>query len=141
MPNILLIDDAPEKYNTAFGILQATQDNMNIYLSSNVRSTIRLMCDVKFDLVILDVFIPVGQGAEDTLGSRAKMYEGEYQHLGGLELIDFLNKMEDKPKVLMHTECFDYDIISMFSEVVDDRIPKPASVDVFIKEILRALNL
>jgi response regulator of citrate/malate metabolism len=99
------------------------------------------MCDVKFDLVILDVFIPVGQGAEDTLGSRAKMYEGEYQHLGGLELIDFFNKMESKPKVLMHTACFDYNIISMFSEIVDDRIPKPASVDVFIKEILGALNL
>ena len=99
------------------------------------------MCDVKFDLVILDVFIPIGEGAEDTLGNRAKMYEGEYQHLGGLELIDFLNKMEDKPKVLMHTACFDYDIISMFSEVVDDRVPKPASADVFIKAVIEALNL
>tara|TARA_B100001094_G_scaffold72614_1_gene68894 strand:+ start:9299 stop:9598 length:300 start_codon:yes stop_codon:yes gene_type:complete len=99
------------------------------------------MCDVEFDLVVLDVFIPIGEGAEDTLGNRAKMYEGEYQHLGGLELIDFLNKMEDKPKVLMHTACFDYDIISMFSEVVDDRIPKPASIDVFIKAVIGALNL
>ncbi len=141
MANILFIDDSPERYNVAFSILQATQDNMNIYLSSNVRSTIRLMCDVEFDLVVLDVFIPIGEGAEDTLGNRAKMYEGEYQHLGGLELIDFLNKMEDKPKVLMHTACFDYDIISMFSEVVDDRIPKPASIDVFIKAVIGALNL
>ncbi len=141
MPNILLIDDTPEKYNTAFGILQATQDNINIYLSSNVRSTIRLMCDVDFDLVILDVFIPIGEGAEDTLGARAKMYEGEYQHLGGLELIDFLNKLEDKPTVLMHTACFDFNIVSMFSEVVDDRLPKPAPVDVFINTIVRALNL
>ena len=141
MPNILLIDDSPEKYNTAFGILQATQDNINIYLSSNVRSTIRLMCDVDFDLVILDVFIPIGEGAEDTLGARAKMYEGEYQHLGGLELIDFLNKLENKPTVLMHTACFDFNIVSMFSEVVDDRLPKPAPVDVFINTIVRALNL
>ena len=141
MPNILFIDDSPEKYNVAFSILQATQDNINIYLSSNVRSTIRLMCDVEFDLVILDVFIPIGQGAEDTLGTRAKMYEGEYQHLGGLELIDFFNKMEDKPNVLMHTACFDYDIISMFSEIVSDRIPKPASIDVFIKAVVSALNL
>ena len=141
MPNILFIDDTPEKYNTSFGILQATQDNINIYLSSNVRSTIRLMCDVKFDLIIMDVFIPIGEGAEDTLGNRARIYEGEYQHLGALELIDFLNKMENKPTVLLHTACFDYDIVSMFSEVVDDRIPKPASADVLIKAVIKALNL
>ena len=141
MPNILFIDDSPEKYNVAFSILQATNSNVNIYLSSNVRSTVRLMCDVEFDLVVLDVFIPIGEGAEDTLGNRAKMYRGEYQHLGGLELIDFLNKMENKPQVLMHTACFDYDIISLFSEIVDDRIPKPASIDVLIKAITGALNL
>ena len=141
MPNILFIDDSPEKYNVAFSILQATTSGMNIYLSSNVRSTIRLLCDVKFDLVILDVFIPIGEGAEDTIGSRAKMYQGEHQHLGGLELVDFLNKMENKPQVLMHTACFDYDIISLFSEVVDDRVPKPAPIDVFIKSIIEALNL
>lgn len=141
MPNILFIDDSPEIYNVAFSILQATQNDMNVYLSSNVRSAIRLLCDVKFDLIILDVYIPIGEGAEDTLGSRAKMYEGEFQHLGGLELIDFLNKMENRPKVLMHTACFDYDIISMFNPIVDDRIPKPASIDVFIKAVIEALNL
>ena len=141
MPNILFIDDSPEIYNVAFSILQATQNDMNVYLSSNVRSTIRLLCDVKFDLIILDVYIPIGEGAEDTLGGRAKMYEGEFQHLGGLELIDFLDKMENRPKVLMHTACFDYDIISMFNPIVDDRIPKPASIDVFINTIVRALNL
>ena len=141
MANILFIDDSPERYNVAFSILQATNNNMNIYLSSNVRSTIRLLCDVHFDLVILDVFIPIGNGAEDTIGSRAKMYEGEHQHLGGLELVDFLSKMENKPQVLMHTACFDYNIISLFSEIVDDRIPKPAPIDVFIKSITEALNL
>ena len=141
MANILFIDDSPERYNVAFSILQATNDNMNIYLSSNVRSAIRLLCDVHFDLVILDVFIPIGDGAEDTIGSRAKMYEGEHQHLGGLELVDFLSKMENKPQVLMHTACFDYNIISLFSEIVDDRIPKPAPIDVFIKSITEALNL
>ena len=73
---------------------------------------------------------------QKVLGSRAKMCR-KVQHLGGLELIDFLNKMEDKPKVLMHTACFDYDIISMFNQIVDDRIPKPASIDVFIKLLLR----
>ena len=49
--------------------------------------------------------------------------------------------MEDKPKVLMHTACFDYDIISMFNQIVDDRIPKPASIDVFIRAVIEALNL
>lgn len=89
MANILFIDDSPEIYNVAFSVLQSTHDNLNIYLSSNVRSTIRLLCDIEFDLVIMDVFIPIGENAEDTLGTRAKMYEGEYQHLGGLELLDF----------------------------------------------------
>ena len=140
MANILFIDDSPEQYNIAFSILQATNDNLNIYLSSNVRSSIRLLCDVKFDLIILDVFIPIGEGAQDTLGNRAKMYEGEYRHLGGLELVDFLAKMDKKPQVLMHTACFDYDIISMFADIVDDRIPKPAPIDVFLRAVEAALK-
>jgi|TARA_R110002012_G_C11252242_1_gene566888 CheY-like chemotaxis protein len=141
MANILFIDDSPEIYNVAFSVLQSTHDNLNIYLSSNVRSTIRLLCDIEFDLVIMDVFIPIGENAEDTLGTRAKMYEGEYQHLGGLELLDFFSRMDNKPKILLHTACFDYNVISLFTEFVDDRLRKPASIDVFIDSVKEALNI
>ena len=141
MANILFIDDSPEMYNIAFSVLQSTFGNINIYLSSSVRSTVRLLCDIEFDIVIMDVFIPIGDGAEDTLGSRAKIYEGEYQHLGGLELVDFLQKMKKKPTVLLHTACYDYNIVSLFSEVVDDRIRKPAPLEVFIDAVMGALNI
>ncbi len=100
-----------------------------------------MLCDIEFDLVIMDVFIPIGENAEDTLGTRAKMYEGEYQHLGGLELLDFFSRMDNKPKILLHTACFDYNVISLFTEFVDDRLRKPASIDVFIDSVKEALNI
>ena len=141
MANILFIDDSPERYNVAFSILQATNDNMNIYLASNVKSSIRLLCDVEFDLVIMDIFMPLGEDAEEVIGRRADIYVENLQHMGSLELLDFLRRMDTKPIILMHTACFDHDVISVFNEIIDDRIPKPAPVEVFIKSITEALNL
>ena len=141
MANILFIDDSPERYNVAFSILQATNDNMNIYLASNVKSSIRLLCDIDFDLIIMDIFMPLGDNAEDVLGKRADIYIEDLRHMGSLELLDFLRKMRKRPTVLMHTACFDHDVISVFSEIIDDRLPKPAPVEVFIKYITEALNL
>lgn len=141
MANILFIDDSPERYNVAFSILQATNDNMNIYLASNVKSSIRLLCDVEFDLVIMDIFMPLGEDADELIGRRADIYVENLQHMGSLELLDFLRRMEIKPIILMHTACFDHDVISVFNEIIDDRLPKPAPVEVFIKSITEALNL
>ena len=114
---------------------------MNIYLASNVKSSIRLMCDVEFDLVIMDIFMPLGEDAEEVIGRRADIYVENLQHMGSLELLDFLRRMDTKPIILMHTACFDHDVISVFNEIIDDRIPKPAPVEVFIKSITEALNL
>ncbi len=141
MANILFIDDSPERYNVAFSILQATNDNMNIYLASNVKSSIRLLCDIEFDLVIMDIFMPLGEDAEEVIGRRADIYVEDLQHMGSLELLDFLRRMETKPTILMHTACFDHNVISVFNEIIDDRLPKPAPVEVFIKSITEALNL
>jgi CheY-like chemotaxis protein len=141
MANILFIDDSPERYNVAFSILQATNDNLNIYLASNVKSSIRLLCDTDFDLVIMDVFMPLGDGADEVIGKRADMYVENLQHMGSLELLDFLRRMDERPIILMHTACFDHNVISVFNEIIDDRIPKPAPVEVFIKSITEALNL
>ena len=83
----------------------------------------------------------IGEDAEDILGKRANMYkETALSHLGSLELLDFLNKMPQRPTVLMHTACFDHDIISVFNEVIDDRLPKPAPMERFLKTITEALN-
>ena len=141
MANILFIDDSPERYNVAFSILQATNDNLNIYLASNVKTSIRLLCDVKYDLVILDIFIPLGEGAEEVIGKRADVYTGELQQMGSLELLDFLRRMDERPTIYMHTACFDHNVISVFNEIIDDRLPKPAPIEVFIKSITEALNL
>ena len=118
MANILFIDDSPERYNVAFSILQATNDNINIYLASNVKSSIRLLCDTEFDLVIMDVFMPLGEGADEVIGNRADIYVENLQHMGSLELLDFLRRMDERPIILM-----------------------PAPIEVFIKSITEALNL
>tara|TARA_R110000822_G_scaffold292331_1_gene414317 strand:- start:288 stop:713 length:426 start_codon:yes stop_codon:yes gene_type:complete len=141
MTNVLFIDDEPERYTTVLSVLQALDEKINIYLASDVRSSIRLLCDSEFDLVIMDVFLPLGEGAEEVLGKRVEIYTGNLIHMGSLELLEFISKMSNRPKVLLHTECYDHDVISVFNQIVDDRLPKPAPVERFIKAVIEALSL
>ena len=62
------------------------------------------------------------------------------RHLGGLAILDFVERMPVKPRILAHTACTDYALIEVLGDVVHDRIPKPAPVDILLKEIQRALD-
>ncbi len=62
------------------------------------------------------------------------------RHIGGIALLDSIEKMSDPPKILAHTACTDFALLEVLGEHVVGRIPKPAPIDVFIKEIHQALK-
>ncbi len=93
------------------------------------------------DLVVTDIFIPLGAKPGGSLGPRARRYKETVRHLGGLVLLDELDRVPDPPIVLAHTACTDFELIEVLGDRVADRIPKPAPADVMLRAILEALGL
>ena len=61
--------------------------------------------------------------------------------LGGLVLLDELQRLNPQPTVLAHTACVDFELLELMKEVVAQRVPKPAPVDVLLRAVLEALEL
>ena len=139
MAKLLFVDDEPENLKLALEILTELLPNSEIVVTETVDDTIKQLSDNKFDLMVMDIFIPMGKNLHQTLGPRGKKYEDNLRHLGGLAILDFVERMNEKPKILAHTACTDYALIEILGDVVVDRIPKPAAVDILLKEIRRYL--
>ena len=77
----------------------------------------------------------------EVLGPRARRYEQDLEHLGGLVLLDELQRLTPCPTVLAHTACVDFELLELMKEVVSQRVPKPAPVDVLLRAVLEALKL
>jgi len=140
MPTLLFVDDEPDKLEWALNILSMTLSEAQIDLTETVEDTIQKLTDKKYDLMIMDIFIPMGKDAMKNLGPRTRKYEENMRHLGGLAILDYIEKMPIKPKILAHTACTDFALIEILGDLVHDRIPKPASVETLVNEIKRALN-
>jgi len=123
VPQLLFIDDEP----------------YNLELAINILQEVIADCEHKPDLVIMDIFLPLGQRIEDSLGPRAKEYNDTLRHLGGIAILDFLDKQSNPPKVLTHTACTDFELLEVLGDIVHDRIPKPASVEVLLEAIQKEL--
>ncbi|MBO85459.1 MAG: hypothetical protein CL927_08880, partial [Deltaproteobacteria bacterium] len=93
------------------------------------------------DLVVTDIFIPLGATPGGPLGPRARKYKETVRHLGGLVLLDELERVKNPPIVLAHTACTDFELIEVLGDRVEARIPKPAPPDVMLGAILEALGL
>jgi hypothetical protein len=62
-------------------------------------------------------------------------------HLGGLVLLDELDRVEPAPRVLAHTACTDYALLEVLGDRVTAQVPKPAPVDVLLRAVMEALDL
>lgn len=137
---ILFVDDDPEHVTT----VQRT-------LASALGATVDVVCSVEdavvslhthpYDLVVTDIFIPLGVNPRDALGPRSRRYAENLQHLGGLVLLDELERVVPRPPVLAHTACTDFALIEVLGDAVAGRVPKPAPVDVLLRAVLGALDL
>ena len=137
---LLFIDDEPESVEPVAGILREALD-AEILIVVSVESAVAAMHEGSFDLVVADIFIPLGRDPHRSFGPRAKSYEETVQHLGGLVLLDELDRLTTPPPVLAHTACTDFELIEILGERVVARVPKPAPVDVLLRAVLEALDL
>ena len=137
---ILFIDDEPEQVQVAIDLVQSVLD-CEVVLAKTVESAVATLHDTPIDLVVTDIFIPLGARPGGALGPRARRYAETVRHLGGLVLLDELDRVPDPPIVLAHTACTDFELIEVLGDRVHDRIPKPAPADAMLRAVLEALGL
>ena len=137
---ILFVDDEPGHVNVVQRTVAEALD-AEVVVADSVEAAVRSLHEATFDLVVTDIFIPLGSKPRDTMGPRSRRYEETVQHLGGLVLLDELDRVEPRPKVLAHTACTDMALIEILGDCVSGRVPKPAPVDVLLRAVLEALDL
>jgi len=137
---ILFVDDDPEHVELVSRTLAEALD-AEVEVVETVEEAVYALHHRPPELVVMDIFIPLGDKARDVLGPRARRYQETVQHLGGLVLLDELDRVPSPPKVLAHTACTDFELIEIMGERVTARVPKPAPVDVLLRAVLEALDL
>lgn len=137
---ILFIDDDPEHVQTVAEVIREALD-AEVEVVRTVEAAVEALHARTPDLVVTDIFIPLGNDPRRTLGPRARRYAETVQHLGGLVLLDEIDRVQPVPKVLAHTACTDFALIEVLGERVTARVPKPAPVDVLLRACIEALDL
>lgn len=137
---ILFVDDETEHVEVVSRVVAEALD-ADVCVASTVSDAVAALHAKPCDLVVMDIFIPLGASAGSVIGPRARRYAQDLSHLGGLVLLDELQRLTPCPTVLAHTACTDFELLELMKEVVTDRVPKPAPVDVLLRAVLGALNL
>lgn len=138
---ILFIDDEPEHVALIAEIIHDAL-GADVAVAGSVEEAVSLLHgDSDYTLVVTDIFIPLGDNPRSALGPRARRYEENLRHLGGLVLLDELDRVEPPPKILAHTACTDFELLEILGERVHARVPKPAPADVLLRAVIEALDL
>ena len=137
---LLFIDDDPEHIQTVSAVIRDALE-IPVDVVSTVEDAVRSLSQYQYDLVVTDIFIPLGPAPRKALGPRSRRYEETLEHLGGLVLLDELDRLPNVPRVIAHTACTDFALIEVLGEQVHARVPKPAPVDVLLNAVLEALEL
>ena len=137
---LLFIDDDPEHIQTVSDVVREALD-VPVDVVSTVEDAVITLHEHEYTLIVTDIFIPLGDAPRRSLGPRARRYQETLQHLGGLVLLDEIDRLDRAPRVLAHTACTDFALIEILGEQVHARVPKPAPVDVLLNAVLDALDL
>jgi CheY-like chemotaxis protein len=136
---LLFVDDDPE--NVAF-VARTIREALEIDVAvvTTVEEAVAALHAAPVDVLVADLFIPLGRAVGGALGPRARRYEEQVAHLGGLVLLDELDRVPNPPLLLAHTACTDPVIIELLGERVVERVRKPAPPDVLLRAVLDALR-
>lgn len=137
---ILFVDDDPEHVGLVSRLL-AEVLGATVDVVDTVEAAVDLLQRHAYDLVVTDIFIPMGIPAQASLGPRSRRYADNVQHLGGLVLLDEIERVQPRPPVLAHTACTDFALIEVLGSAVAAKVPKPAPPDVLLRAVLDILNL
>ena len=137
---ILFVDDDPEHVGLVSRLL-AEVLGASVDVVDSVEAAVALLQEHAYDLVVTDIFIPLGAAASAGLGPRGRRYADNVAHLGGLVLLDEIERVVPRPPVLAHTACTDFALIEVLGTAVAAKVPKPASPDVLLRAVLEILDL
>lgn len=137
---VLFLDDEPERVDTVRRLVAEVLD-AEVVMATTVEQAVEALHASPVDLVVADLFIPLGARPGGALGPRARRYAENLEHLGGLILLDELDRVKPGPALLLHTACTDHVLLSLLEGRAHGRVPKPAPVDVLLRAVLEALDL
>lgn len=139
-PGLLFVDDEPENVSLAAEILGESLE-LPVRVVDTVEEAVEALLDTDFRAVVMDLFIPLGDHPDRVLGPRAARYQDKVEHLGGLVLLEELDRMGDRrPLVISHTACTDHVLLDLFGDRVARRVPKPAPLDTLLHNVMEALQ-
>ena len=134
---ILVVDDEPELLEPSIQLLRVALD-ADVKVVSSVDEAVQALHDVATDVVIADIFLPLGERPRELLGPRSRRYAENLVHLGGLVLLDEIDRVEPAPKVLAYTACTDFALLEVLGDRVTARVPKPCPADVLLQAVMDA---
>ncbi len=139
MSAVLFVDDEPENVEIVAEILaEALHDEVRVV--QTVEAAVEALLEKPWRLVVMDLFIPLGDHPDRVLGPRARRYQDDVDHLGGLVLLEEIDRMAVPPMVMSHTACTDHVLLEIFGDRVARRLPKPAPMDTLLRNVMDVLD-
>lgn len=135
---ILFVDDEPENVEAIVRILSDAL-SVPIVAVSTVQEAVALLHERPWKVVVMDLFVPLGDHPRRVLGPRARRYQEHVDHLGGLVLLEELDRLAVRPAVVSHTACTDHVLHELFGDRVARQVPKPAPVEVLLQVLMELL--
>jgi CheY-like chemotaxis protein len=139
-PGLLFVDDEPENVQLTAEIL-ADALGIEVVVAPSVEKAVELLHQRPWELVVMDLFIPLGDHPERVLGPRARRYQEHVEHLGGLVLLEEIERLPNPPKVVSHTACTDAALHDLFGDRVARQIPKPVPLDTLLHGLMEVMAL
>lgn len=137
--SLLFVDDETENVALAASILEEALGEQ-VFVVASVEEAVELLHEQPFRLVVMDLFIPLGTHPHRVLGPRARRYQDQVDHLGGLVLLEEIERLDEHPIVISHTACTDHVLLELFGDRVARRIPKPAPMDTLLQNVMEVLE-
>ena len=122
MSGILFVDDEPDNVELVAEILGEAL-SVPVEVAESVEHAVARLHERTWALVVMDLFIPLGDHPDRVLGPRARRYQEQVEHLGGLVLLEELDRLANRPMVVSHTACTDHVLLELFGDRVARRIP------------------
>lgn len=141
MGALLFVDDEIENVSGLAQMIAEAFDR-EVTVVGSVEDAVERLHEHDYDAVVMDLFIPLGDHPHRVLGPRARRYQEQVEHLGGLVLLEELDRLPEasRPTVISHTACTDHVLLEIFGDRVHCRVPKPAPYDMMLFALLGVLE-
>lgn len=139
MSGVLFVDDELENIELIAEILGEALD-MPVLVEQTVEGAVARLHEHQLTAVVMDLFIPLGAHPDRVLGPRARRYQDQVDHLGGLILLEELDRVHPRPIVISHTACTDHVLLEIFGDRVARRIPKPAPMEMLLRNVIEVIS-